>query len=87
MYSEMQDIVKILFGKVGKFGCSYDVIYDGIMNKFKKYKFFIEVFKKEGYWVFIMFLKVDKVISLEWVMGCYQKFGCYVFCFVIEEGV
>jgi ppGpp synthetase/RelA/SpoT-type nucleotidyltranferase/predicted ABC-type ATPase len=86
-HSETQDIVKTLLGKVGKFGCSYDVIYDGTMNKSKKYKPLIEVLKKEGYRVFIMFLKVDKATSLERAMGRYQKSGRYVPRFVIEEGV
>ncbi|WP_421948028.1 zeta toxin family protein [Phaeodactylibacter xiamenensis] len=86
-HNETQDIVKTLLGKVGKFGCSYDVIYDGTMNKSKKYKPLIEVLKKEGYRVFIMFLKVDKATSLERAMGRYQKSGRYVPRFVIEEGV
>lgn len=86
-HSETQDIVKTLLGKVGKFGCSYDVIYDGTMNKSKKYKPLVEVLKKEGYRIFIMFLKVDKNTSLERAMGRYQKSGRYVPRFVIEEGV
>jgi predicted ABC-type ATPase len=86
-HSETQDIVKTLLSKVGKFGCSYDVIYDGTMNKSKKYKPLIEVLKREGYRVFIMFLKVDKATSLERAMGRYQKSGRYVPRFVIEEGV
>ncbi len=86
-HSETQDLVKNLLNKVGKFGCSYDVIYDGTMNKSKKYKPLIDTLKKEGYRVFIMFLKVDKATSLERAMGRYKKSGRYVPRFVIQEGV
>ena len=85
-HSETQDMVKSLLSKVGKTGCSYDVIYDGTMNKSKKYKPLIDTLKKEGYRVFILFMKVDKQTSMSRAMGRYQRSGRYVPRFVIEEG-
>ncbi|WP_282782237.1 zeta toxin family protein [Phaeodactylibacter xiamenensis] len=85
-HSETQDLTKTLLNKVGKFGCSFDVIYDGTMNKSKKYKPLIDTLKKEGYRVFIMFMKVDKETSMERAMGRYKRSGRYVPRFVIEEG-
>lgn len=85
-HSETQDLTKTLLNKVGKFGCSYDVIYDGTMNKSKKYKPLIDTLKKEGYRVFIMFMKVDKKTSMDRAMGRYKRSGRYVPRFVIEEG-
>uniref|UniRef100_UPI0024A9137D zeta toxin family protein n=1 Tax=Phaeodactylibacter xiamenensis TaxID=1524460 RepID=UPI0024A9137D len=85
-HSETQDLTKTLLNKVGKFGCSFDVIYDGTMNKSKKYKPLIDTLKKEGYRVFIMFMKVDKKTSMDRAMGRYKRSGRYVPRFVIEEG-
>jgi predicted ABC-type ATPase len=84
-HEETRDLVKTLLNKVGKTGCSYDVIYDGTMNKSKKYKPLVETLKKEGYRVFIMFLKVDKKTSMTRAMNRYQKSGRYVPRFVIDE--
>ena len=84
-HEETRDLVKNLLNKVGKTGCSYDVIYDGTMNKSKKYKPLVETLKKEGYRVFIMFLKVDKKTSMTRAMNRYQKSGRYVPRFVIDE--
>jgi predicted ABC-type ATPase len=84
-HEETRDLVKTLLNKVGTTGCSYDVIYDGTMNKSKKYKPLVETLKKEGYRVFIMFLKVDKKTSMSRAMQRYQKSGRYVPRFVIEE--
>jgi hypothetical protein len=55
------------------------------MNKSKKYKPLVETLKKEGYRVFIMFLKVDKKTSMTRAMNRYQKSGRYVPRFVIDE--
>lgn len=85
-HSETQDMVRSLLNKVGKTGCSYDVIYDGTMNKSKKYKPLIDTLKKEGYRVFILFMQVDKATSMSRAMGRYQRSGRYVPRFVIEEG-
>jgi predicted ABC-type ATPase len=84
-HEETRDLVKTLLNKVGKTGCSYDVIYDGTMNKSKKYKPLVETLKKEGYRVFIMFLKVDKKTSMTRAMNRYKKSGRYVPRFVIDE--
>lgn len=84
-HQESRDIVNQLIEKIGANGCSFDVIYDGTMNKAEKYGPLIKKLKEEGYQVFVLYMKVDKATSMKRAMGRYQKSGRYVPRFVIEE--
>ena len=84
-HEESRDVVNQLIEKIGANGCSFDVIYDGTMNKSEKYGPLIQKLKEEGYQVFVLYMKVDKATSMKRAMGRYQKSGRYVPRFVIEE--
>lgn len=84
-HEESRDIVNSLIEKIGKNGCSFDVIYDGTMNKAEKYGPLINKLKEEGYRVFVLYMQVDKEISMKRAMSRYQRSGRYVPRFVIEE--
>ncbi|MCB9267775.1 MAG: zeta toxin family protein [Lewinellaceae bacterium] len=84
-HQESRDIVNQLIEKIGANGCSFDIIYDGTMNKSEKYGPLIKKLKEEGYQVFVLYMKVDKKTSMNRAMGRYQKSGRYVPRFIIEE--
>ena len=84
-HQESRDIVNQLIEKIGANGCSFDIIYDGTMNKTEKYGPLIQKLKEEGYQVFVLYMKVNKTTSMKRAMSRYQKSGRYVPRFVIEE--
>ena len=85
-HEETQDITRRLLRKVGIGGCSYDILYDGTMNKVRKYDELIDMLRAEGYDIYILFMHVPKDVSMSRAMGRYQRSGRYVPRFVIEEG-
>ncbi|QNR23006.1 zeta toxin family protein [Croceimicrobium hydrocarbonivorans] len=83
-HEETSDITKKLIREIGK-PCEYDLIYDGTMNKAKKYGPLVTQLKDLGYQVFVIYLQVPKELSKQRVLDRYKTSGRYVPMSVIDE--
>jgi predicted ABC-type ATPase len=83
-HQETRDIVNTLIDDIGK-NCKYDLIYDGTMNKAKKYFELINKLKNTGYDIYIIYIKVPKEISEQRVLERYQRSGRFVPPDVLQE--
>lgn len=84
-HSETQDIVNELLTKIGSETCRYDFIYDGTMNKAKKYFELINRVKALGYKVYVIFMEVPYEEAKRRAMERYQRTGRYVPVEVIDD--
>lgn len=82
---ETQDIVKDLLDRIGSEACRYDFIYDGTMNKAKKYFELINKAKSLGYKTYIVFMDIPYLEARERALLRYQKSGRYVPMEVIDD--
>lgn len=83
-HEETSDITKKLIEGIGR-PCEYDLIYDGTMNKAKKYKPLVKQLKDLGYEVHVIYLQVPEEVSRKRVLERYQRSGRYVPMAVIDE--
>ena len=84
---ETKDIVTTLLSdrNIG-IPCRFDVIYDGTMNNTKSYIPLINLLKKEGYKVFIVYIdRVQKDVIVKRALERYKKSGRFVPIEVIDD--
>lgn len=84
---ETKDIVNTLIGNknIG-IPCDFDLIYDGTMNSVKSYIPLIELLKKRGYKVFIIYVdNVPKDVIEKRVLERYKKAGRFVPLEVVDD--
>jgi len=84
-HMETQDIVKELLDRIGSDVCKYDFIYDGTMNKAKKYFELIQKVKSLGYKTYIIFMDIPYEEAKKRALGRYQRSGRYVPMEVIDD--
>lgn len=82
---ETTDIVNELLDRLGSERCRYDFVYDGTMNKSKRYFPLIKKVKELGYKVYIIFMEVPYAVAKERVIERYQRKGRYVPVEVIDD--
>jgi predicted ABC-type ATPase len=84
---ETKDIVNTLLSdRTIGIPCKYDIIYDGTMNSTKSYIPLIELLKKLGYKIFIVYIdKVDEDIIRKRSLERYKKSGRFVPMAVIDD--
>lgn len=82
---ETTDIVNELLDRLGSERCRYDFIYDGTMNKAKRYYPLIKKVKELGYKVYIIFMEVPYEVAKQRVLERYQRKGRYVPIEVIDD--
>ena len=82
---ETQDIVNTLLDRIGSEQCRYDFIYDGTMNKSKKYFPLIKKAKELGYKTYILFMDVPYSEAKKRLIERYKKTGRFVPFEVIDE--
>ena len=84
---ETKDIVNtLLSNRTIGIPCKYDIIYDGTMNSTKSYLPLIELLKKLGYKIFIVYIdKVEEEIIKKRALERYQKSGRFVPMAVIDD--
>jgi predicted ABC-type ATPase len=84
---ETKDIVNTLLSdrNIG-IPCRFDVIYDGTMNNTKSYLPLINILKREGYKVFIVYIdRVQKDVIVKRALERYKKSGRFVPLEVIDD--
>lgn len=84
---ETKDIVTTLLSdrNIG-IPCRFDVIYDGTMNNTKSYLPLINLLKKDGYKVFIVYIdKVPKDVVIKRSLERYKRSGRFVPLEVIDD--
>jgi predicted ABC-type ATPase len=84
---ETKDIVNTLLSdrNIG-IPCRFDLIYDGTMNNTKSYLPLINILKKDGYKVFIVYIdKVPKDVIVKRALERYKKSGRFVPLEVIDD--
>lgn len=81
---ETKDIVDELIDDIGG-KCKFDTIYDGTMNKAKKYYELIDKLKSVGYNVYIIYIDVPQEVSEKRVLERYQRKGRFVPMDVVQE--
>jgi predicted ABC-type ATPase len=86
-HSETKDIVStLLSNKNIGIPCDFDLIYDGTMNSVKSYIPLIDILRKRGYKIFIVYMdKVPKDVIIKRALERYQKSGRFVPLEVIED--
>jgi predicted ABC-type ATPase len=82
---ETQDILNKLLDKIGGFDCQYDFIYDGTMNKSKKYFPLIKKAKDLGYKTYIIFMEIPYAEAKERIIHRYKTKGRFVPNEVIDD--
>ncbi len=81
---ETKDIVDEMINHIGG-TCKYDLVYDGTMNKAKKYYELINKLKAVGYDVYIIYLDIPQEISEKRVLDRYQRTGRFVPMDIVQE--
>ena len=84
---ETKDIVNILLSNknIG-IPCDFDIIYDGTMNSVKSYIPLMEILRKRGYKIFIVFMdNVPKDVIIKRALERYKTSGRFVPLEVIED--
>jgi predicted ABC-type ATPase len=86
-HQETKDIVNTLLSdRTIGIPCKYDVIYDGTMNSTKSYLPLIELLKKLGYKIFIVYIdKVAEETVKKRALERYKKSGRFVPMAVIDD--
>ena len=73
-HKETQDIYLGLLDDIAKGEpCKYDILWDGTMNRVQNYLPLISKLRKLNYKIYIIYLKVDKKISIERALKRYQN--------------
>lgn len=86
-HMETKDIVNTLISdkNIG-IPCDFDLIYDGTMNSVKSYIPLIEMLKKRGYKIFIVYMdNVPKEVITKRILERYQKTGRFVPLEVVDD--
>lgn len=83
-HTETSHIVNMMLDSIGT-PCKHDLVYDGTMNKAKKYLPLVKRLKAMGYDVLVIYMQVPKDVSMHRVMERYQRTGRYVPQHVIDE--
>jgi predicted ABC-type ATPase len=83
-HEETSDIVKQMLDSIGQ-PCKHDLVYDGTMNKAKKYLPLVRKLKAMGYEVLVIYMQVPREVSVSRAMERYQRTGRYVPIEVIDE--
>lgn len=84
---ETKDIVNTLLSdkNIG-IPCDFDLIYDGTMNSVKSYIPLMDILRKRGYKIFIVYMdKVPKDVIIKRALERYKKSGRFVPLEVIED--
>jgi predicted ABC-type ATPase len=84
---ETKDIVNILLSNknIG-IPCDFDIIYDGTMNSVKSYIPLMDILRKRGYKIFIVFMdNVPKDVIIKRALERYKTSGRFVPLEVIED--
>jgi predicted ABC-type ATPase len=84
---ETKDIVNTLLSdrNIG-IPCDFDLIYDGTMNSVKSYIPLMDILRKRGYKIFIVYMdNVDRDVIIKRALERYQKSGRFVPLEVIED--
>jgi predicted ABC-type ATPase len=84
---ETKDIVNTLLSdrNIG-IPCDFDLIYDGTMNSVKSYIPLMDILRKRGYKIFIVYMdNVPKDVIIKRALERYQKSGRFVPLEVIED--
>lgn len=81
---ETKDIVNSLLESIGE-PCTFDMVYDGTMNKARNYIPLIEKIKKLGYKIFVVYMQVPYEVSRERVLERYRRSGRYVPLEIIND--
>jgi predicted ABC-type ATPase len=84
---ETKDIVNILLSNknIG-IPCDFDIIYDGTMNSVKSYIPLMDILRKRGYKIFIVFMdNVPKDVIIKRALDRYKTSGRFVPLEVIED--
>ena len=84
-HAETTDIVNELLDKIGSEKCRYDFIYDGTMNKSKKYFPLIKKVKQLGYKVYVIFMEIPYAEAKKRSLKRYQETGRYVPMAIIDD--
>jgi len=84
---ETKDIVNtLLSNKNIGIPCDFDLIYDGTMNNVKSYIPLMDILRKRGYKIFIVYMdKVPKDVIIKRALERYKKSGRFVPLEVIED--
>jgi predicted ABC-type ATPase len=84
---ETKDIVNTLLSdKTIGIPCDFDIVYDGTMNSVKSYLPLIELLKKRGYKIFVIYIdNVDYDVVLNRMLSRYQQSGRFVPVEVIDD--
>jgi predicted kinase len=82
---ETTDIVNDILNKIGSEGCRYDFVYDGTMNRAKKYFDLINKAKSLGYKTYIIFMDISYGEAKKRVLERYRDRGRYVPVEVIDD--
>lgn len=82
---ETQDIVNGILEKLGSQACRYDFVYDGTMNKAKKYFDLIRKVKEMGYETYIIFMEIPYAEAKKRALERYERTGRYVPSEVIDD--
>jgi predicted kinase len=82
---ETQDIVNQILEKLGDGACRYDFIYDGTMNKAKKYFSLIKKVMLMGYKVYIIFMDIPYEEAKRRALERYKRTGRFVPMEVIDD--
>lgn len=81
---ETRDIVNEMIDDIGK-KCKYDLVYDGTMNKAKRYYELINKLRSAGYETYIIYIEVPQEVSEQRVLERYQRTGRFVPMDVVQE--
>jgi predicted ABC-type ATPase len=84
---ETRDIVNILLSNknIG-IPCDFDIIYDGTMNSVKSYIPLMDILRKRGYKIFIVYMdNVPKDVIIKRALERYKTSGRFVPLEVIED--
>lgn len=84
-HTETQDIVNGILEKIGSEECRYDLIYDGTMNKAKKYFDLINKVRALGYKIYIIFMEIPYAEAITRALLRYKRSGRFVPLEVIDD--
>ena len=84
-HEETSSIVNQILERLGDGACRYDFIYDGTMNKAKKYFSLIKKVMLMGYKVYIIFMDIPYEEAKRRVLERYKRTGRFVPMEVIDD--
>lgn len=69
---ETKDLVNELIGRIGK-PCRHHLLYDGTMKTYRDYYPMIDVLKKMGYEVYVIFMLIDPEVAKQRAINRYRN--------------